>query len=131
LAADKPNALKAISAQTVGSLRYESEKDKDCIGYWTNAKDYVAWRVRSPQAATYTVELTYACDKGSGGSEFAVMVGNQKVSGKIQETGSWTNFVTASLGQLQVPAGDVEIVVKPIFKPGLAVMNLRQVVLKP
>jgi alpha-L-fucosidase len=131
LAADKPNALKAISAQTVGSLRYESEKDKDCIGYWTNAKDYVAWRVRSPQAATYTVELTYACDKGSGGSEFAVMVGNQKVSGKIQETGSWTNFVIVPLGQLQVPAGDVEIVVKPIFKPGLAVMNLRQVVLKP
>ena len=130
-AADGSVTLKgAEAALHGGTIRFEG--DKNCIGFWTNAGDSVSWAFKLEKPGTFTVELTYACDKSSGGSTFAVAVGGQKLEGKIEPTGDWTAFKTVTLGTLELAKpGKQTLTVKAKTKPKLAVMNLRSIVLKP
>ncbi|MFA0775066.1 MAG: hypothetical protein THHGLFOP_000570, partial [Candidatus Fervidibacter sp.] len=73
------------------TARYEYGHGKDNIGYWTDANDWVSWEFVLERGGTFRVEITYACDKGTGGSEFVVEVAGQKLTGVVEETGSWTN----------------------------------------
>lgn len=49
----------------------------------------------------------------------------------VQDTGHFQNFVAREIGGVQLPAGRFTLSVKPQTKPGVAVMDLRQVTLKP
>ena len=113
-----------------GTIRFESEKD--CIGFWTNAKDWVSWDFKAAAPGTFRVEITYACEAGSAESTFTAAIGKQKIEGKVKETGSWTAFSTVQLGTLTLEAtGPAKLTVKATAKPNLAVMNLRSVRLVP
>jgi len=131
--ADGSIRLLASLAQVHGrTARYEDKYENiGNIGFWTDASDWVSWTAKTAAAGSYRVELAYACDNGSGGSEFVVALGDQKLTGKVQETGGWGNFVTVDLGTLKLAAGANDIAVKPTSKPGPAVMNLRSLVLTP
>ena len=125
--------LKAVDATVHGeTAKYESGNGKDNIGFWTDPQDYVSWDFTIGKAGTFDVEITLACDQGTGGSEYAVSVGGQELAGKVKETGSWTDFVTEKLGSVQLrEAGKHTLTVKPKTKPGLAVMNLKSIRLVP
>jgi alpha-L-fucosidase len=129
--ADGSYTLKAVEAETHGGgIRYEG--NKDCIGYWLNAKDWVSWGFKVARAGTFRVEITYACEKGSGESTYEVAVGDHKLAGKVTETGTWVKFVTKPLGTIKLAAaGPATLTVKATHKPNLAVMNLRAIRLVP
>ena len=129
--ADGTLARKAAEAVPHGStIKYESEKN--CVGYWTDAKDWVSWDFKVEKPGTFEVELMLACDAASGGSEFVIALGDQKATGTVAATGSWTQFATVKLGTLQIAnAGKHTLTVKATKKPKLAVMNLRTLVLRP
>lgn len=131
-ASDGSITLHARDAEVHGTnARYEFGDGKDNIGYWTNPEDYVTWEFIVREPATFSVEITYACDKGVGGSEYLVKVGKQTLSGVVKDTGSWTKFVTEKLGTLMLDKGRYTLTVRPIRMPHFAVMNLKQVILKP
>jgi len=112
--------------------KYESGGGKDNIGFWTDAGDWVAWTADVTKPGTFAVEITYAAATGSGGSEYVVAVGDQQVAGKVAVTGSWTAFKAETLGKVTIAeAGKIAVSVTPKTKPGLAVMNLKSIVLKP
>jgi alpha-L-fucosidase len=121
--------LKAVDAVIHGQIaRYESGDGKDDIGYWTDPKDYVEWSFRINTPGKFEIEITYACSSGSGGSEYQISVGGNGLNGKIHETGSWTEFATDNVGQVDISkAGDYTLTVKPKNMPGYAVMNLQSV----
>jgi len=125
--------LKAIDAAIFGTTaRYESGNGKDNIGYWTNLEDYVAWDFVINRPGIFNVEITYACDRGVGGSEYSIEINEQKIKGKITDTDSWTNFKTEKISSVRVDKeGKYTLLVKPETKPGLAVMNLKSVMLSP
>ena len=133
----KPDAngrlsLKAVDAEVHGGhAQYESGDARDNIGFWTDRNDYVTWPIEMPAGGDYLVEVTYACDKGTGDSTYTVGVGRARVPGKVAETGSWTTFKSESLGRLHVAAGKQTVTVKPTAMPHFAVMNLREVRLTP
>ena len=54
----------------------------------------------------------------------------QSLKFTVQETGHFQNFVARDIGEMQLPAGRFTLSVKPQTKPGVAVMDLRQVVLR-
>ncbi len=130
-AEDGTIALKALDATPQGGgIQYES--DKDCLGFWTDAKDWVSWDFAVAKPGAFDVRVTWACDKGSGGAEYVVAVADQSLKGKVEETGSWTEFRTQSLGAVRIEkAGKCTLSVKALTKPGMGVMNLRSVVLEP
>jgi alpha-L-fucosidase len=143
-AADGSIVLRAADATVHGNTaKYEA--NKDCVGFWTNAGDWVSWDVTVDKPGVFVVEVTYAADKGCGGAKYVVSMGRSGLTGQTRktgslaqfstetsETGSWTQYRTDKLGPLKIQeAGKVTISVKAISKPGLGVMNLRAVELKP
>jgi len=134
-AADGALTLPARIAVVHGSkAQYEESKERglDNIGYWVEPSDWVSWDVKISGAGAFDVDLTYACPDGNDGSEFAVEVAGGKVEGKVEATGSWSEFKTFRVGSLTVEKpGRYTLSVKPTKMPGYAVMNLRSVVLTP
>jgi arylsulfatase A-like enzyme len=114
------------------TVRYEPPAHKNTIGYWTRVGDWVSWDFAVTNAGWFSVTVLQGCGKGSGGSEVEVSVGDQKLRFVVQETGHFQNFVSREIGRLRfVNPGRYTLAVKPLTKPGVAVMDLRQVTLLP
>lgn len=123
--ADLSLDLKAVDAKTNGHVNYES--DKEALGFWTNVADTVEWEFEAVRGEV-EVELELACADDSAGATFEVQVAGQTLKGAVPKTGGWSQFQKMKLGRLSVVApGKTKLVVKPLTKPGLGVMNLRAV----
>ncbi len=124
--------LKARLATVHGRIaRYESGGGKDNIGFWTDQKDWVSWAFILRTPGDFVVEVTFACDTGSGGGRYSLSVGRQVLEATVEETGSWTNFVTKQIGTLSLKAGRHRLSVRPLVIPAVALMNLKEVRLIP
>ena len=132
-AADGVITLLARDATPHGTtVRFEPQAYKNTIGYWTRKDDWVSWELQVNTAGKYEIEVRQACGAGSGGSEYQISVGEQVLRGVAPDTGSFTNFVTTVVGAVELKqTGRQTLLVKPVTKPGVAVMDLRQVRLKP
>jgi hypothetical protein len=118
-----------IHGQTV---RYEPEPHKNTVGYWTDARDWVSWSFDVTRPGTYRVEILQGCGKGSGGSKVDFAVAGEVLPVTVQDTGGFQNFVTREIGRARFEKpGRYVLTVTPKEKPGLAVMDLRQVTLTP
>jgi hypothetical protein len=117
-------------------VRYEPPANKNTIGFWTRAEDWVSWDFTLAQPGAFTLEVLQGCGKGSGGSEVEVRIEGasptQTLTFTVQDTGHFQNFVRRELGRINLPSpGRHTLAVRPKSKPGAAVMDLRQVVLRP
>lgn len=135
--ADGSFVLKAADAETAGeTVAVEGDSNQGNVGYWTNKEDTVSWNLSVPSAQTgaYKASLVYSCEPGSEGSTFVLEVNGvaSGVTGTVSKTNGWGDYQTLTLdGTLTLPSGKAVVRIKPLTKPGLAVMNLRQVVLTP
>ncbi|OWK36613.1 sulfatase [Fimbriiglobus ruber] len=132
-AADGTVTLHARSAEVHGvMLRYEPLPHKDTLGFWVNPKDFATWEFELSKPGTFTVEVLQGCGKGSGGSEVEVSSGDAKFTFVVKETGGFQTFEAREVGTLAFDKpGRHTLTVTPVKKPGAAVMDVRQVVLKP
>jgi hypothetical protein len=113
------------------TVRYESKPEKNTIGFWTKKEDWVSWDFQVTKPCKFHVLILQGCGKGSGGAEVEFTIGSQTVKHTVEDTGGFQKFVERDIGTLELAAGTHTLTVKPVTKPGLAVMDLRQVVLKP
>ncbi|RYD63289.1 MAG: hypothetical protein EOP83_12575 [Verrucomicrobiaceae bacterium] len=80
----------------------------------------------------YEVHVWQGCGKDSGGSEVEISVGDQRARFTVEDTGHFQNFKERTVGTLNFEkAGPQKLVVRALSKPGVAVMDLRQVILVP
>jgi hypothetical protein len=129
--ADGSIVLQARDVEIHGSkVRYEP--DKNTIGYWTRAEDWVSWNLEIKQPGKFQIELLSACGQGSGDSRYTLEIGDQKLEDKVPDTGSFRTFRLRKIGIVQIDKpGNYTLSIRPTSKPGLAVMDLRFVTLKP
>ena len=112
------------------TVRYEPEPHKDTVGYWSDPADWVSWRFEVKQPGTYGVEILQGCGKGSGGSTVEFAAGGQVLNVTVEDTGGFQNFKTRAIGRFEFKKPGVHVLtVKPVKKPGVAVMDLRSVTL--
>jgi hypothetical protein len=124
--------LHAKDARVHGrTLRYEPQPNKNVLGYWTNADDWAEWNFDVKTAGTYEVEIQQGCGNGSGGAEVAVTIDDHMLQFTVQDTGHFQNMILRTIGEVKLAAGKHSLAVKPHTKPGVAVMDLRRVVLRP
>jgi hypothetical protein len=114
------------------TIRYEPQPHKNTIGYWTKLEDWVSWDFKVSQPGKFDVTLTQSCGKGSGGSEVQFIIGEQVLRDVVPDTGAFTNWTNRTIGTFIFErAGHYQIAVKPVTKPGVAVMDLRAITMKP
>jgi hypothetical protein len=102
------------------------------IGYWTDAKDTVTWDASLSKAGTFSVALEYSLGANSKGAVIAIEFGKAKPIEVPLEAGKdFLDFRTVDLGKVDLPAGAMTVTVRPLKKPGVAVMDLRRIELKP
>jgi hypothetical protein len=112
------------------TVRYEP--DKNTIGYWTKPADWVSWELEITHPETFTVEMFEACGRGSGGSHYTVELADQKLTDEVPDTDSFRNFRTRKIGEIKIDKpGNYTLSVRVVDKPGLAVMDVRTVTLRP
>lgn len=120
-------------------VQYEHNPKKDTLGYWVNVSDQAYWTFTVTKPGTFDVEILQGCGKGSGNAEVAMVLlegtgfgKDQTLNFTVQDTGHFQNFVPRNIGQLKFEkAGEYTFLVKPLKKPGVAVMDLRQVKMTP
>jgi hypothetical protein len=129
--ADGSVTLAARDVTVHGStVRYEREKDT--IGYWTKLDDNVSWDLAITQPGRFEVIAYQSCGQGNAGSEYSVEIGDQKLTGRVQDTASFRIFSPRAVGVVELTApGRYTLTIRPLSKPGLAVMDLRWVKLQP
>ncbi len=113
------------------TVRYEPQPNKNTVGYWTRKDDWVSWDFAVARGGKFQVTALQGCGKGSGGSEVEFAVANQKLKMTVQDTGGFQNFIPRTIGTVDLSPGHHTLTVTPLTKPGLAVMDLRSVTLKP
>ena len=138
-ASDGTITLAAKSADVRGvQLRFEPAPHKNTLGYWTQVDDYAFWAFTVKRPGRFEVELLQGCGKGQGGSVVEVSVETdggdivQELTMTVEDTGHFQNFVPRVVGTVDFSrAGSYLLSVKPQTKAAAAVMDLRQIVLRP
>jgi len=113
------------------TVRYEPQPNKNTVGYWTRKEDWVSWDFDVKHGGRFNVIVLQGCGKGSGGSDVEFAVADQVLKMTVRDTGGFQNFVERNIGAIDLEPGRHTLTVKPITKPGLAVMDLRCVTLRP
>jgi hypothetical protein len=109
------------------NLRYEPQPHKNTLGFWTRVEDRVHWEFELSAPGRFRIEALQGCGPRSGGSEVEFAVGDDRRTMTVEETGGFQNFVRRDLGELQLAPGRHSLHVRPRSKPGVAVMDLREV----
>lgn len=113
-------------------VRFEPQPHKNTLGYWTSKDDTVSWTFVVKTPGTFKLVILQGCGKDSGGAEVEMSIGEQKVKFVVEDTGGFQNFKEREIGEFKLEkAGEYTLLVKPLTKPGVAVMDLRQAVLAP
>ncbi|MCC6507901.1 MAG: sulfatase-like hydrolase/transferase [Pirellulaceae bacterium] len=112
-------------------MRYEPESHKNVLGFWTNPKDWAEWKFDVAKAGKYEIEVQQGCGTGAGGSEVNVEVAGQTLKFTVVETGHFQHMILRTIGVVDLPSGSHALAIKPQTKPGVAVMDVRRVVLRP
>lgn len=130
---DRVVLLPAKSATVHGvMLRYEPLPHKETLGFWVRDQDWAEWDFTLREPGRYQVEILQGCGPGSGGSTVELRLEGQVVAFTVEETKHFQDFKPRIVGEFQLAEpGRKTLQVVPTRKPGVAVMDLRQVRLLP
>jgi hypothetical protein len=102
------------------------------IGHWGNSRDSVSWLVEVRKPGRFGVQIEYACEKGCGGSTFTVKAADLQFEMVSDDTGSWRNYKTATVGQVSFPRASQQTVsVIPSEKTPWKAISLKSITLLP
>lgn len=113
------------------TMRYEGEPNKNVLGYWTNPNDWAEWKFSVKESGEYEVEIQQGCGAKCGGADVHVEVADQTLSFTVIDTGHFQHMIRRVIGTVKLSKGDQSISIKPQSKPSVAVMDIRQIVLRP
>lgn len=122
--------LAAASARIYGPRAIFESQYKN-IGYWADEEDFVEWSLRVSAAGKYRVRLDYACADYSAGSMLQVTIAGQKLHYKVASTGTWDDYRTVTLGEIELAAGPAEAVARSLGPVRTALLDLRTITLEP
>lgn len=113
------------------NMRFEPKEEKNCLGFWTDLEDFAEWEFKVDKPGKYKVTVHQGCGAG-GGSEVAVLLGDQELKFKVQDTGGFQKWAPVNVGEVEIKEGGTyRLAVKPQSKNGSAIMDVQKIVLVP
>ena len=99
---------------------------------WFTGEDKIVWDIEVPKAGNYTVNLEWSVDDKEAGKPFILEVGNAKLKGIVDKSGSWETFKTKNIGKVQLAAGRQTLTFRADASVGKgALLDLREIKLIP
>ncbi|MCB9940075.1 MAG: c-type cytochrome [Planctomycetaceae bacterium] len=120
----------AIHARIYGPSLIFEEKYRN-LGYWGSIEDHAVWSLDVPKAGKYRVTIEYACPDAASGNRWRMAVGQETLSGAVEGTGSWDNYRSVNVGEIDLPAGSSELVFRSDGNIQSHLMDLRSIRLVP
>ena len=112
-------------------LRYEPLPNKDTLGFWVRQEDWASFEFTLTRPGKYHLVPHVGCGT-NGGSLVHFEVAGQTLPLTVPATGGFQKFVPQDLGVVTFDKpGRYTLTIKPQKKEGVAVMDVRLVVLKP
>jgi putative membrane-bound dehydrogenase-like protein len=123
--------LSAQVAEIFGTEIAFEEQYKN-IGTWRAKDDYVVWNVDFPKDGKFDVWLDWACEVDSAGNSFVLECGDQRLSGIVESTITWANYLQKKLGTFQLHSGVQRFTMRPGSEELKgALLDLRAIYLVP
>lgn len=121
-------SLPASAATTHSTrMRYEAAPHKNCLGYWTNPKDWASWEFPAPPAGPYDIEVWQGCGRDQGGSEIEVTLAGQAFLHRVEETGHFQNFIPRRIGRATLTgSSNMTLALRPQTKAASAIMDVQR-----
>jgi len=126
--------LTAGTAELHGAgIALETRDGVENLGFWDNANDYATWTVVIPTTGRYELSLEVAAESGD---RILSVVGTRDTAPQFgatlpfPSTGSWSKFVTSSVGPVTLTEGKILITAKALDPGKWAPMNLRGLLLR-
>lgn len=114
------------------SIRLEKKKNKlDNINQWSDLGDRVLWNINVAKAGKYRPMLKYSCEDQAAGSVVEFQIGKSTFSHTVAKTGTWADWKTVQLPEVEFVAGKSQVVIQPKSLVKTGIMNLVSVVLEP
>lgn len=125
-------ALMATDATVYGKkLRWEPLPKKRCIGYWVHQKDYATWDFKIAKKGKYKLAIFAGCGSKDAGSSVDVIIGEQKKSFVVKDTGHFQKFEPIDLGVVSLESGQHHLEIRAREIANVAVMDIQKLVLSP
>jgi hypothetical protein len=125
------NVLRSFDAEASQGIGYgDGKKGNDYIRNWTCTNQRITWKIRSNQAATYRLALTYSTASAEDTGIARVSIGNQTFEEPVRPTKE--PRVTASIElEAAISAGEHDLSIVPVRIDGKELMRLYSVTLTP
>jgi len=90
--------LRARDAEIHGN---GARKSGDAIIAWRGKETWISWTIDIPKAGRFPVHILQA-NQGTGGAQFELAVGDQRLAGTIRHTPAWSDYVYVKVGDIQI-----------------------------
>jgi putative heme-binding domain-containing protein len=122
--------LAAEMAEIYGPTLVFEEKYGN-LGYWSHADDYAVWTVNVTAPGRFAVWIDYACHNDTAGNEFELTARDERLTGRVQGTGTWDDYAFVQIGELPLPEGKTRLVMRSRGAVKGAMIDLRSIKLVP
>jgi hypothetical protein len=95
------------------------------LGMWSSEDDRAVWTVQVPKAGRYAVSLDWACADSTAGNAYVLEAGTQRLTGKVESTGTWDAYRTARVGEIALTAGEQQITFRSARRIQGALIDLK------
>ncbi len=118
-------------------LRYEPLPNKDTLGFWVRQEDWARFEFTITKPGRFRLVPHVGCGTNGGSLVHFEVAGPgegtaQMLPLTVPATGGFQKFVPQDLGEVTLAKpGRYTLSIKPQTKEGVAVMDVRQIVLKP
>ena len=110
--------------------RLAKERASRTVSHWADPNDSVAWQIQTLAAGDYQIEVECAADPQEAGGEFEVILGDQRLTAKVPDTGGAEAWRVEPVGRLRIDSGTYTLAIKPVKITGKTLMGLKSVVLQ-
>ncbi|MBI1898596.1 MAG: arylsulfatase [Acidobacteria bacterium] len=107
-------------------VRYGSY-NRDTIENWSDAGEYVSWKVDVVEPGAYEVTLEYGCDPGGQGSRLRVQCGPAAFEHTVQPTAGRTIFRPLLAGAFRLDRGPARFEIRPVTIKGKELLVLHKI----
>jgi len=122
--------LLAINCEIYGDTLVLEEKYRN-LGYWQSENDAAVWTLEVTQPGAYNVALDYACAASSAGNAFVLEVAGERLTGRVESSGSWDTYRGLRPGRITLPAGQHRVTFRSQGAIQGALLDLREIKLLP